>query len=124
MRFIVYIASPWFVSLSFWLAFVACIDAPVPDTPPVPRVSVTWDPLACGEPHRIVLELVDDDRDLSSASAPCALGTLAVDVPHLGAYRGRIYAWELHQEAEIRSVTDFELIVDKPETRWLVQTPK
>jgi hypothetical protein len=124
MRLVICIASPWLVSVLFWIAFVACIDAPVPDTPPVARVVTSWDPLVCGDPHRVVVELEADDGEMVSASTPCAVGSLALDVPHLGSYGGRIYAWVLDGEPRIRSITPVRLTVDEPVVRWIVQTPR
>src|SRR5688572_5287766 len=99
------VAGTWAVGLVIVLG--ACLDAPVAGGAPVARVVAGWDPLACGEPHRVVLELaldpapdpapdpaIDAARGLaedagttSSASAPCHLGGLSLDVPRLGTYR-------------------------------------
>src|SRR4051794_36613932 len=87
------IACPWLATVLFWSVFGACIDAPPPASPPIARVVVSWDPRACRAPHRVVLELEDDDGAPLSSSVPCGLGGLTVDVPHFGVYRGRIYAW-------------------------------
>jgi hypothetical protein len=108
----------------------ACLDAPVAGGAPVARVVAGWDPLACGEPHRVVLELALDPgldpaeggRAMASASAPCNLGGLSLDVPQLGIYRGRIYAWAL--AAPIRSITAVELEVDRAVVDWFVATPR
>lgn len=134
-----------------WIAVLgACLDSPVERGAPVARVVAGWDPLACGEPHRVVLELalagdlgvevdlgvdpgadagvergVDLDENgttIASASAPCNLGGLSLDVPQLGVYRGRIYAWAL--AAPIRSITAVELTVDRPVVDWFVATPR
>ena len=80
------------VTFTFWTCFGACVD--VPRSPPVPdaKIVAAWDPLACGEPHRIVVELEDEAGVPLSASAPCSLGGLVLDPPHFGTYRARIYA--------------------------------
>jgi hypothetical protein len=85
-------------------------------------VVAAWDPLQCGEPHRVVIELEDDAGVPLSASAPCALGELTLDAPAFGRYRGRIYAWS-PAEPE-RSVAPVELIIDTPVLRWIVPTPR
>jgi len=123
MRLIISIASPCCVAALFWISFVACVDAPFPDTPPVARVVTSWDPLECGPPHRVVVELEDEAGVMIAASAPCALGVITLDAPHFGIYRGRIYAWML-EEPQIRSITPVRLAVDEPVVRWLVATPR
>jgi hypothetical protein len=120
MRFVVWIGSPWLATLGFWLAFGACVDAGVPEPPPAARVVVSWDPRACGPPHRVAVELEDEDGARVSRSVPCELGGLALDAPHWGIYRGRIYAWEA---GAIRSVTPVYLAIDEPVVRWFVATP-
>jgi hypothetical protein len=106
------------------LVLSGCVDAPLPDDPPATRLVAIWDPLACGEPHRVVVELVDDDSHPESSSAPCALASLSIDLPHRGLYRGKIYAWVLHDQPEIRSIRTVELFVDEPVVRWTVPTPE
>lgn len=123
MRLFVWICSPAFFSLCFWLSFVACLDAPVPDRPPVSRIIAAWDPTMCGEPHRVVVELEDEGGAMISASTRCEVGMLTLDAPHFGIYRGRLYAWELDHEVEIRSVTALVMTVDEPVVRWWVATP-
>src|SRR3954463_3086638 len=97
--YLMLLCSPLFIAVAAWVALAACIDAP-----PEPRLSparlvVAWDPLACGDPHRLVVELRDDAGAVVSASTPCSLGTLAIDVAHFGSYRARIYAWVLDPTA-------------------------
>ena len=103
------------------LVACGCLDAPLPGSLPLARLVAGWDPLACGEPHRIVVELADDEGAARSASAPCNLGSAAVDVAHFGSYRGRIYAWSL--DAPIRSITPIEVAIDQPIVDWFVATP-
>ena len=124
MRCFISIVSPCVLALLFWLGFVACIDAPIPDNPPASRIVTTWDPLGCGGPYRIVIELEDDDGIELSSSTPCARGTLTLDAPRFGIYRGRIYAWELDEPGHIRSAMSIRLAVDQPIVRWWVATPK
>lgn len=123
MRFFVWICSPLALSLAFWMSFVACIDAPVPDTPPQARIVAAWDPTMCGEPHRVVVELEDEAGARLSASVRCEVGMLTLDAPHFGIYRGRLYAWELADEVEIRSVMALTMTIDEPTVRWWVATP-
>lgn len=100
----------------------ACIDAPVEaEVPPIARVIVHWDPLACGDPHRVAVELEDDAGARLSSSTACTTGSLVLDTAHYGLYYGRIYAWRAGEE--IRAVTPVRLVIDEPIVRWLVATP-
>jgi len=99
-----------------------CLDEPAEGPAPLARLVAGWDPLACGDPHRVVVELADEAGAMHSASAPCNLGGLTVDVDHFGGYRGRIYAWAL--EASIRSIAPIELTIDQPIVDWYVATPR
>ena len=101
---------------------VACVDQPFPEAPPAARVVTAWDPLECGAPHRVAVELEDSNGVIVSGSAPCSHANVALDVPHLGIYRGRVFAWEL--DAPIRSVMPVQLVVDELIVRWIVMTPK
>jgi hypothetical protein len=94
----------------FLVMLAACVDEPLPPDSPSARVIASWDPLACGEPHRIAIELDGNDDELAD-SAPCALGSLVLDVPELGAYRVRIGEREL------------ELSVDQPVVELEVAPP-
>jgi hypothetical protein len=110
--------SPW---LAVVLAPAACIDTPPEPGAVVARLVAAWDPLACGDPHRVAIELEDETGATVSASAPCNLGGVTVDVPHLGSYGGRIYAWAL--DAPIRSSMPISLVIDQSITHWFVATP-
>lgn len=123
MRILPLIVSPWLAALVFWLLFGACLSE-LPDgdpAPPAARLLTTWDPLACGEPHRVVVELEDDDGVAISASAPCWLGGVTLDAPRWGVYRGRVYGWELGEV--VRAVVPVELTVDAPVVRWHLTSP-
>lgn len=114
--------SPCLAAIAFWSLFAACVVPDVPDDPePVARLIASWDPLACGEPHRVVLELEDEDGNPLSSSTPCWLGGLAVDVPRWGWYTGRLYTWVAGQP--IRSIRPVTLAVDAAIVRWQVDTP-
>jgi len=104
------------------VALGACIDAPIEPGAAFARLVVAWDPLACGEPHRVVVELHDDDGAGASSSAPCNIGGATVDVSHFGTYRGRIYAWALG--AAIRSEAAIEVAIDRPIVHWMVAAPR
>ena len=108
------------------LALAGCVDMPVPDLEPQARLIAAWNPLDCGEPHRVVFELEDENGARLSRSAVCEVGGVSLDVPHWGVYRGRIYAWELQPsaESEIRSVVAVRLDVDAPIVHWYVETPR
>ncbi|HEX2686452.1 MAG TPA: hypothetical protein VHN14_07530 [Kofleriaceae bacterium] len=114
--------SLWFVTTLLGVTLGACIDTPPDPGPVVARLVTEWDPLACGEPHRVVVELEDEGGTTLSASTPCNLGGLTLDVSHLGSYRGRIYAWAL--AAPIRSITPIELTIAAPIVHWPVSTPR
>lgn len=116
------IVWPWLACTAFWLVFCACVVEPPADPPPpASRLVIGWDPLECGTPHRIVVELEDDDGAPIAASAPCWLGAVTLDAPRWGLYRGRIYTWVLDQP--IRSVTKVTITVDAPIIRWQLATP-
>jgi hypothetical protein len=121
-----WIGSTLLASAVFWLCFGTCvggcIDAPAPDIEPQARVVATWDPLLCGDPHRVVIELEDDAGRMLSRSVPCESGGIAIDIAHWGVYLGRIYAWTFGPQ--IRSVTQVRLDVDAPVVVWTVDTPR
>jgi hypothetical protein len=117
-----WLLSPLVVAFGFWTCFGACVDAPIGPEPPQARVVAAWDALACGDPHRVVIELADDTGDMRSVSTPCALGGLTIDIAHFGMYRGRIYAWSLG--APIRSIVSVELPIEAPLVRLHVDTPR
>jgi hypothetical protein len=122
------VCSPWVVaalasiSVGAFGALGACMDAPAAGGSPIARVVAAWDPLACGDPHRVAVELADDDGAAVSASAPCAIGGVTVDVGHFGSYRGRIYAWA--PGAPVRSEAPLEVTVDEPIVHCMVATPR
>jgi hypothetical protein len=130
--FITWVGSTTFAIAAFWLLFGSCVlngcvDTPLePDREPQSRVVASWDPLACGEPHRVVVELEDDDGAKLSSSVPCEVARMTIDVPHWGIYRGRIYAWALPEGAapEIRSVAPVRLEIDAVIVDWFVETPR
>lgn len=104
-----------------WAVCTACLDAPGAPGPAVARLVVAWDPLACGAPHRVAVELEDDADARVAASTPCSLGAVTVDVAHTGAYHGRIYAWAIGEP--VRSVTSIEVNIDQAVVRRQVATP-
>ena len=121
LRLLTFIVSPCLAALLFWCSFIACISEPLPEDPPIARIVVAWDPLACGAPHRVVVELEDIDGNRLSSSTACMAGSLTLDTPHFGTYYGRVYAWEPGETA--RSVTPVRLVVDAPIVRWWIATP-
>jgi hypothetical protein len=100
----------------------ACLDEPLADDPPTAHVIASWDPLACGAPHRVVVELADSTDTPLSASAPCTLAELVFDTPHFGDYNGRIYAYAPGMPD--RSESPVELVVDQPIVHWPLETPR
>jgi hypothetical protein len=117
----VFLCSPLRAAAILWIAFAACLDAPLESGPAVARLVVAWDPLACGAPHRIAVELADEAGVSVAASTPCNLGGVTVDVAHLGTYHGRIYAWAF--DAPMRSVAPIDVVIDQPIVRLPVATP-
>jgi hypothetical protein len=134
---LVLLCSPLVVAALAWALFAACIDAPPEARLSPARLVVAWDPLACGDPHRLVAELRDDAGAVMSASTPCSLGTLAVDVARFGSYRGRLYAWALDQPGRPGAPTGatdgvadraaievtIEVTIDQPIVHWDVTVP-
>jgi hypothetical protein len=119
---LVLLCSPLVAAGVSWLTLAACIDAPPAPGPAIARLAAAWDPLACGDPHRVAIELEDDAGVMVSASTPCNLGGLTVDVAHFGSYQGRIYAWAL--DAPIRSIAPIEVTIDAQIVHVLVSTPQ
>jgi hypothetical protein len=125
-----WISSTLVASVVFWACFSTCvsgcIDAPLPEGEPQARVVTSWDPLQCGDPHRVVLELEDEDGHQLARSVPCEAGAITIDIAHWGIYQGRLYAWTLPTEsqAEIRAETKVRLEVDAPVIFWTVDTPR
>jgi hypothetical protein len=101
---------------------LACVDEPLAPAPTVARLVVSWDPLACGPPHRVVLELEDEDGGSRSDAGPCQLGALAVDISRHGVHRGRLYS--PLPGAPPRSVVLLELVIDAPIVHRHVATPR
>jgi hypothetical protein len=130
VAFITWVGSTTLLIALFWAAFGSCVlsgcvDAPLPDREPQARLVTSWDPLACGSPHRVAIEIEDDDGRMLSTSVPCELGEMTIDVPAWGIYRGRIYAWSLAgSEATISSVVPVRLEIDAPVVEWNVETPR
>jgi hypothetical protein len=118
------ILAPVLATLVFWTLFCACITNIPDERQPVSRLIASWDPLACGEPHRIVLELEDESGDAVRSSTPCWLGGLAVDLPTWGFYTGRIYSWVPDSETPIRSVHEMAFPVDEAVVRYELRTPQ
>lgn len=103
------------------LACAGCIDFS-PGEPLQARVVVYWDPLSCGEPHRVAVALEDDSGAQVSGSVPCALGELALDVPHFGTYHGWSYARAVGQAT--RSFAPIDVAVDATVVRQPIETPR
>lgn len=99
----------------------ACLDTPSPHDPAVAEVVTTWNPLICGDPHRVEVELADVDGVTSSASAPCELGVVALDLAHFGSYTGRVYAWAIGEPA--RSIVPITVAITQPVVRQQIATP-
>lgn len=111
------------ICIAIALVHAACL-APDPDeldVEPAARVVIAWDPLACGDPHRVAVELEDDAGVPVSTSTVCHSGSASVDVRHFGIYRGRVYAWSA---GEIRGELPMQLAVDAPVVRWFIETPR
>jgi len=118
---LVFLCSPLVAAALLWTAFAACLDAPAGSSASLARLVVAWDPLACGEPHRIAVELDDEAGAELSASSPCSVGSLTVDVSHFGSYHGRVYAWT--SDAPTGAVVPIEVMIEQPIVHWDVATP-
>jgi len=122
MKLVPLIALPSVACVLFWSAFTACVIEPPPDPPPpAARIVLAWDPAGCVDPHRVVVELEDEDGIDISSSAPCWLGAVTLDAPSWGIYRGRFYSWVLDQP--ISDVRRIEITVDAPIVRWQLSPP-
>ena len=104
------------------LLLFSCVDTPMPAGSPQAKIVASWDPLQCGDPHRVAIELADSDGVMISGSTNCAIGSLTLDAAHFGNYSGRVYAWQLGHGA--RSSVDVELVVDESIVQWEVATPR
>jgi len=113
--------SPLFAITLVWGTSSGCLDVPPESGAATARLVTAWDPLACGDPDRVVVELEDDGGAKLSASTPCTIGGVTLDVSHLGSYHGRIYAWAL--DAPIRSITAIDVMIDRPIVHLQVSTP-
>jgi hypothetical protein len=129
--FIAWVGSVTLGTALFWMLFGSCVlggcvDTPLPEEDPQARLLAAWDPLACGDPHRVVVELEDFEGAKQSQSVPCELGEMALDIRHFGVYRGRIYAWMLAEgsAAIIRSEMPVQLEIDAAIVQWVVETPR
>ena len=105
-----------------WGTSSGCLDVPPESSAATARLVTAWDPLECGDPHRVVVELEDDGGAKLSAGTPCNIGGVTLDVSHLGSYHGRVYAWAL--DAPIRSITAIEVMIDRPIVHLQVSTPQ
>ena len=114
--------ASWVVVMVSCVGFGACLDEPLPASPSAAQLVVGWDPLGCGDPHRVAIDLEDDGGAQLSGSAPCNLGRLGLGISHLGAYRGRIYAWAL--DAPAGPSIPVDLTIDQPIVEWFVATPR
>lgn len=108
--------------LVMMLVLGACLDEPLPTGEAAARLVVSWDPLACGEPHRVAVEIADEAGAQRAASSPCNLAGVTLDVGRYGVYRGRVYAWAL--AAPVRSEAALEVMIDEPVVRWRIATPE
>lgn len=122
MRIVAVAASPVWFSILCVVALAACLDAPMGESAAGARIIVVWEPLACGEPHRVAVELADEAGVMISASAPCTIGAVTLEAPHFGAYAGRIYAWAAGRPN--RSIAEVTIYVEESVVRWEVATPE
>ncbi|HEY4240597.1 MAG TPA: hypothetical protein VGM88_12330 [Kofleriaceae bacterium] len=112
----------WSATLVFWGTFGACFEPPGDSSRTRDQLIAMWDPLTCGPPHRVVVELEDGAGNRINASAPCDIGELQADVPELGEYHGRAFAAELGQP--IRSIEPVTVAIDRPTLKWAIPTPE
>ncbi|MGE0546927.1 MAG: hypothetical protein AB7O24_04990 [Kofleriaceae bacterium] len=121
MRYIVLVVAPWLLGLGFWSAFACITSVPDPDDSPAVDLVVSWDPTACGSPHRVVVELEADSGAQIGTSTLCAIGQLALAIPEFGVYRGRVFSWQLGHP--IRSIMPVTISLDTRLVRWEIATP-
>jgi hypothetical protein len=102
------------------IAVGACVDLPMTTAaPPELQLVARWDVRQCRMPHRIAIDLTDDAGDRVSHAAPCATGTMTLQVPELGIYHGHISSWELGSAVGSGEQVDaVEVDVDASVTRW------
>lgn len=102
---------------AFWAVFGACVAGDAEEAPPRPaRILVAWDATACLAPHRveIVMTALEDDVRVER-SVPCAVGWMAVDVPHPGDYRARVNS-DAFEEPLL--VSESVIDIESPIVRW------
>jgi hypothetical protein len=99
---------------------LACVDEPLATEPSPARLVVAWDPLACGRPHRVAVDLEDEAGAWCSVTVPCNLGGVAVDVPHRGVY----WFHAASVDAPPRSVIPVEVVIDEPIVHRFIATPR
>ncbi len=127
MSWSVAIAAPLGATTAFWVVFglcvgaIGCVDGPYEPPEPASRVFAHWDPLACGEPHRVVIDLEDEGGAPLASSAPCNRGGLTLGANHWGRYRGQIYAWHLDEDPT--NETSVSLTIDAEVIHWQIDAP-
>ena len=80
MRILGWIISPWIATLVFWSTFAACIDTPLEPDPPPSRLVALWNPTSMRHATSRRARARGRSRAPISASAPCNIGGLALDV--------------------------------------------
>jgi len=125
-RLVVTLVAPIGASLVFWWWFAAlggCAEATAtPEPPPQVWLDAHWDPLACGEPHRVVVALEDEAGAPLGDSAPCERGGVTLAASHFGRYRGRVFAWADGEPP--RSATEVVVDLDAAVVEWDIATPE
>lgn len=108
------------LAAAFWAVFGACVAADGAEIPPLPgRVLVAWDATGCRTPHRVAIAMtaVEDDARVARA-VPCAVGWMALDVPHPGDYRAEVNSDAFEDRLLLsESVIDIE----SPVVRWTLE---
>ncbi len=116
------IVCPVLLAAGFWLAFGACVDVEAAVTPPLSRVLVAWDPLACHDDHRVAIELTAlADDAIVTRSVPCAVGWMPLDVPHVGEYRARVDIVSASALPQLAFERDLD--IEAPVVRWTLDEP-
>lgn len=105
--------------------FVGCLTSPpegeVPE--PVARIVAMWDPLMCGGPHRIAVELEAESGARYSKSAPCQVASVTIDVDHWGFFFARAYSWIAGEPRREENDIASALSIDAPIVYWQVSVP-
>jgi len=121
---VVDVMAPLVATAVFWTMFGACVDGRPPVASP-PRLIASWNSLACGDPHHVVVELEDEAGARQARAAPCERGSVTLDAPHGGRYRWWISALHVPARSNVGrpGAIAIAVAIDRPIVRWSIMTP-